>query len=152
MYNMTWGFKFVHEGAWTGMSSADGLNWNLAIGAGDNLTLPNGTYWFNVDMEAATATAFEVTKVGLIGSFNGWSDDLVMAFDEATLTYSGTVNLAENAEFKVRFNGDWNYSLGDDPADLNCLGAGNIKVEKAGTYLIVLDMAHASPSLTITAL
>ena len=75
-----------------------------------------------------------------------------MAFDEATLTYSGTVNLAENAEFKVRFNGNWDYSLGDDPADLNCLGAGNIKVEKAGTYLIVLDMAHASPSLTITAL
>ena len=151
MYNMTYGFKFVHDGSWTGMAMADGLNWTLAVGAGDNLTLPNGTYWFNVDMEAATATAFEITKVGLIGSFNGWSDDVEMTFDRETLTYVGTIALEDNAEFKVRFNGNWDYSLGDDPADLNCINAGNVKVEKGGTYKIVLDMAHASPNLTITA-
>ena len=153
MYNMTYGFKFVHDGNWTGMAGADGLNWTLAIGAGDNLTLPNGSYWFNVDMEAATATAFEITKVGLIGSFNGWSDDVEMTFDEATLTYTGRFTATEDApEFKVRFNGSWDYSLGDDPNDLNCIGAGNVKLAGPGTYMVVLDMAHASPSLTITAM
>ncbi len=151
MYNMTYGFKFVHDGNWTGMALADGLKWTLAVGAGDNLTLPNGTYWFNVDMEAATATAFAITKVGLIGSFNNWSDDVEMTFDEASLTYSGMISVNSAAEFKIRFNGNWDYSLGDDPTDLNCIGAGNVKIEKAGTYKIVLDMAHNSPSLTITA-
>jgi hypothetical protein len=151
MYNMTYGFKFVHDGAWTGMSTGEPLNWTLAIGAGDNMTLPNGTYWFNVDMEEGTATAFAITKVGLIGSFNGWSGDVEMAFDEATLTYSGTFTATEDApEFKVRFNGSWDYSLGDDPADLNCINAGNVYLNAPGTYNVVLDMAHNSPSLTVT--
>ena len=153
MYNMTYGFKFVHDGSWTGMAMADGLNWTLAVGAGDNLTLPNGTYWFNVDMEAATATAFEITKVGLIGSFNGWSDDVVMSFDSTNLTYTGRFTATEDApEFKVRFNGSWDYSLGDDPTDLNCISAGNVKLAGPGTYMVVLDMAHGSPSLTVTAM
>ena len=152
MYHMTYGFKFVHDGNWTGMSSADGLNWNLAVGGGDNLVLADGTYWFNVDMEAATATAFPITKVGLIGGFNGWSDDVEMTFDREALTYSGTITVPDDQlEFKVRFNGNWDYSLGDDPSDLNCISAGNVKLEKGGTYKIVLDMAHASPNLTITA-
>ena len=152
MYNMTYGFKFVHDGNWTGMNGGEAMNWTLAVGGGDNMTLPNGTYWFDVDMEAGTATAFAITKVGLIGGFNGWSSDLEMAFDEATLTYSGTFTAPDDQlEFKVRFNGNWDYSLGDDPAELNCLGAGNVKLPKGGTYKVVLDMAHASPSLTITA-
>ena len=152
MYHMTYGFKFVHDGNWTGMATADGLSWNLVVGGGDNITLADGTYWFNVDMEAATATAFEITKVGLIGGFNGWSDDVEMAFDRETLTYSGTITVPDDQlEFKVRFNGNWDYSLGDDPSDLNCISAGNVKLEKGGTYKIVLDMAHASPNLTITA-
>ena len=152
MFRMNYGFKFVHDGNWTGMATADGLNWNLVVGGGDNMTVPDGTYWFNVDMEAATATAFEITKVGLIGGFNGWSDDVEMTFDRETLTYSGTITVPDDQlEFKVRFNGNWDYSLGDDPSDLNCISAGNVKLEKGGTYKIVLDMAHASPNLTITA-
>ena len=151
MYNMTYGFKFVHDGNWTGMNGGEALNWTLALGGGDNLTLPNGTYWFDVDMEAATATAFAITKVGLIGSFNGWSTDVEMSFDEATLTYSGTFTATEDApEFKVRFNGSWDYSLGDDPTDLNCINAGNVYLNAPGTYNVVLDMAHNSPSLTVT--
>ena len=152
MYNMTYGFKFVHDGNWTGMNGGEALNWMLAIGGGDNMTLPNGTYWFKVDMEAATATAFAVTKVGLIGDFNGWSDDVVMAFDETALTYSGVITTtADGQAFKVRFNGNWDYSLGGDINELTSLDGGNIAIEKAGTYKIVLDMAHATPNLTITA-
>ena len=75
-----------------------------------------------------------------------------MTFDRETLTYSGTITVPDDQlEFKVRFNGNWDYSLGDDPSDLNCISAGNVKLEKGGTYKIVLDMAHASPNLTITA-
>ncbi|MBR1576264.1 MAG: SusE domain-containing protein [Bacteroidales bacterium] len=142
-------FKFVHNGAWFGMTGGETLDWT--VGDGGNFSIPAGTYWFNVDLEAGTATAFAITKVGLIGSFNDWSGDVEMSFDETALTYSGTITVGDNAEFKVRFNGNWDYSLGDDPTDLNGIGAGNVKIEKAGTYKVVLDMAHNSPSLTVTA-
>lgn len=149
MYGSGIEFKFVHEGAWYGTTGGEKLNWT--IGDGGNLTIDPGTYWFDVDMEAGTATAFAITKVGLIGGFNGWSDDVVMDFDETALTYSGTFTApADQLEFKVRFNGNWDYSLGDDPADLNCISAGNVKLAEGGTYKVVLDMAHNSPSLTVT--
>ena len=150
MYNMTYGFKFVHNGSWLGATASDGLSWTL--GDGDNLTVSNGTYFFNVDLTANTATAFAITKVGLIGDFNGWSDDVEMSFDEAALTYSGTITTtAANQGFKVRFNSDWGYSLGGDINELTSLDGANINIETAGTYKIVLDMAHTSPALTITA-
>ena len=75
-----------------------------------------------------------------------------MTFDETALTYSGTITTtAANQGFKVRFNSDWGYSLGGDISALTSIDGSNINIETAGTYLIVLDMAHTSPALTITA-
>ena len=150
MYNMTYGFKFVHNGSWIGATASDGLSWTL--GDGSNMTVANGTYFFNVDLTANTASAFAITKVGLIGDFNGWNDDVEMTFDETALTYSGTITTtAANQGFKVRFNSDWGYSLGGDINALTSFDGANINIEAAGTYKIVLDMAHTSPALTITA-
>jgi hypothetical protein len=96
-------FKFGHDGSWIG-GTADGLNYTL--GANDNMTIDEGTYFWTVNLESKTATALKVEKVGLIGSFNEWSDDLVLTFNAEDHTYNGTVTLGENAELKVRFNGN----------------------------------------------
>lgn len=143
-------FKFVHNGSWIGQTATDGLSWTL--GDGGNVSIAAGTYFFTVDLTANTASAFAITKVGLIGDFNTWSDDVEMTFNESALTYSGTITTtAANQGFKVRFNGDWGYSLGGNINELTSLDGANINIEAAGTYTITLDMAHATPSLTIVA-
>ena len=137
-------FKFGHDGSWIG-GTADGLNYTL--GANDNMTIDEGTYFWTVNLESKTATALKVEKVGLIGSFNEWSDDVVLTFNAEDYTYNGTVTLEENAELKVRFNGNWDYSLG---GDLNRLQAvnDNCKVAEAGTYTAKLDLNKGTLTLT----
>jgi len=154
MYGMNDGFKFVHNGSWTGATATgeDGLSWTIVSGGGNNMTLPDGTWFFKVDMEAGTAEAIEVTQVGLTGEFNSWGDDVVMDFDRETHTYSGTITTtADGQAFKVRLNGSWDYSLGGDMNELTSLDGGNMTLGNAGTYTIVLDMASATPFLKVTA-
>ena len=137
-------FKFGHDGSWIGGTN-EGLNFTL--GSNDNMTLDEGTYFWTVNLVSMTATALKVEKVGLIGSFNDWSDDVVLTFNAEDYTYNGTVTLGENAELKVRFNGNWDYSLG---GDLNRLQAvnDNCKVAEAGTYTAKLDLNKGTLTLS----
>ena len=137
-------FKFGHDGTWIG-GTADGLNFTL--GTNDNMTLDEGTYFWTVNLASNTATALKVEKVGLIGSFNDWSDDLVLTFNAEDYTYNGTVTLGENAELKVRFNGSWDYSLGGDLNRLQSVND-NCKVAEAGTYTAKLDLNKGTLTLS----
>lgn len=140
-------FKFVHDGTWIGGSATD-LTYALTPGAGDNMTIADGTYFWTVDLaaESPAATALAITKVGLIGTFNSWSDDVELAFNSTDLTYSGDVTLEAGAKFKVRFNGDWGYALGGALDKLSAYG-GDIEVAEAGTYKAVVDLNKATVTL-----
>ena len=140
-------FKFVHDGTWIGGAATD-LTYALTIGGGDNMTIADGTYFWTVDLaaESPVATALAVTKVGLIGTFNGWSDDVELAFNSTDLTYSGDVTLEAGAKFKVRFNGNWDYALGGALDKLSAYG-GDIEVAEAGTYKAVVDLNKATVTL-----
>ena len=140
-------FKFVHDGTWIGGSATD-LTYALTPGAGDNMTIADGTYFWTVNLAADSpvATALAITKVGLIGTFNSWSDDVELAFNSTDLTYSGDVTLEAGAKFKVRFNGDWAYALGGALDKLSAYG-GDIEVAEAGTYKAVVDLNKATVTL-----
>ena len=154
MYDAPYGFKFVKNGSvWIGQTAVDGLTYTLSEGGGENCSIANGSYFWNVDIINMTATATLLTKVGIIGSFaaSGWGTDVEMTFDAATLTYSVEQTFAAGDEWKFRFNGDWGFNLGQSGDALAHDGA-NIKVETAGTYVITLDMAHGSvPTYTCVA-
>lgn len=137
-------FKFVHDGSWIG-GTADGLSFTL--GADGNMTIPSGTYFWTVDLPNNTATAIEVTKVGLIGSFNEWATDAELTYSAEDYSYSGTVTLEEGAKLKVRFNASWDYALGGalDALDAN---GGDIVVAEAGTYNAKLELNKGTLTLT----
>ncbi|HOT54212.1 MAG TPA: SusE domain-containing protein [Bacteroidales bacterium] len=150
MYNMQYGFKIVESGNWIAGQLVADSQYEFTLYTGDNMMLPNGTYFWSVDLPDTKAVATPVTVVGLIGSFEGsaWGTDVAMDFDQETLTYSATLNLAAGNEFKIRFNNNWDLNLGGDITNLTHNGA-NIMVQEAGTYRIVLNMANTS-SLTMT--
>ncbi len=139
-------FKFMHEGSWIGGTTVS--EYNYTLGSNDNMSIAAGTYLWTVDLVNNTAVALPVTTVGLMGSFNGWADDVVLTFNETNLTYTGNVTLAANDKLKVRFNGDWKIpSLGGSLEKLSAFG-GDIVVADAGTYGVVLDLNASTLTLT----
>ncbi len=149
MYGAEHGFKFVESGQWIGGVLVEDTEYEFNLYQEDNLMLPDGSYFWNVQLPEQKAFATPITLVGLIGSFegSGWGTDIPMVFDPETLTYSVTVSLKEDDQFKIRFNEDWDLNLGGDPQELT-VGGANIVVQKTATYKVVLDMAHNTPSIT----
>ena len=153
MFNGDQGFKFVKNGSvWCGQTATDGLVYTIAEGGGENCMIENGSYYWEFDIINMTAKATLITKAGLIGSINGWGAINEMTFDEETLTYSIEQTFAEGDEFKFIFNDtSWTWEMGEGEDGLIHQG-GNIKVTTAGTYVVILDMAHGSyPTYTMTA-
>lgn len=153
MYNCDQGFKFVKNGSvWMGQTATDGLNYTISEGGGENAFIADGSYYWEFDIINMTAKATLLTKVGLIGSINGWSAINEMTFDAETLTYSIEQEFSAGDEFKFIYNDtSWTWEMGAGEDGLIHQG-GNIKVETAGTYVVTLDMAHGSyPTYTITA-
>ena len=139
-------FKFVHDGSWIGGTASD-LTYTL--GSDSNMSIADGTYFWTVDLAAETpnAVALAITKVGLIGSFNTWTEDVELTFNSTDNTYTGSISLEANAEFKVRFNGNWDYCLGGSLNKLSAFG-GNIVVADGGDYSAVLDLNKGTLTLT----
>lgn len=139
-------FKFVHDGSWIGGTASD-LTYTL--GSDSNMSIADGTYFWTVDLAAETpnAVALAITKVGLIGSFNTWTEDVELTFNSTDNTYTGSISLEANAEFKVRFNGNWDYCLGGALNKLSAFG-GNIVVADGGDYSAVLDLNKGTLTLT----
>ena len=119
-----------------------------------------GLYWIDVtfDAEADALDTYKLTPlttVGLIGSFEGssWNNDVVMDAvldDDGNMTgdWTTTITLKSGNEFKIRFNGGWDYNLGGDLEALNA-GGDNIKATEDGTFQITLHLLGGYPHITM---
>lgn len=138
-------FKFIHDGGWIGGTAGE-ADLTYVLGSDANMTIAAGTYWWNVDLEAKTAKATPITKIGVIGSFNDWTTDveLTAGQDDA---YSATVTMAANTKFKVRFNENWDLALGGTLEATSAYG-GDIVVADAGTYTVTVFLNHGKITLT----
>ena len=99
---------------------------------------------------------------GVIGSFNGWAEDVAMVVSGNTATATIEI-VAEDADkkFKVRADGSWdnNYGFNSEdgslaPVDGTQFAAnyngGDIVVAEAGTYEIVLTIEGENEYFNIT--
>ena len=135
-------FKLTSEPDWNGTNYGDGGGGTLST-SGGNLTVPAGGYYkINANTTDNTWSA-KATTWGMIGSFTGWGSDIDMTYDDGSKTWSGTVDIAADGEFKFRANHDWGLNYGDTGADgtLN-EGGDNLKIT-AGTHKITLDLHNS---------
>lgn len=134
-------FKFVHDGSWIGGTADATAAGAYTLGANDNMNIGAGAYYWSVDLTQNIATATEITKVELMGSFDGgWEKGIDLTYDSASATYTGSVTLGDKAEVKVRFNENWGLTLAGTLDALSAIADGNIPVEVGGTYNIALDL------------
>ena len=156
------GALIIPEGANTGFDPGIG-------GVGNFKTLVDGNYTVTfVSLPALTRT-FTIVRNGeptvlppsitdwaLVGTINGWnaadmSFKMVNDNDE-NVSYSLTLNLFENEEFKFVKNGAWGGDLGfaalvnPNAADLADQG-GNIKVVRNGSYSIEFTVADSNTAV-----
>lgn len=153
MYGLTYGFKFTYGETWVPGEAVEGAEGEFTLGSGDNMMIAEGLYRWDVDLDAMTAKATPLTKVGLVGSAfgaDGWNDDQAeLVRDAEDGLYKAAGVTFEAGEFKVRFNAGWDYSLGGALDNMVHDGA-NIAVE-AGKFDLVLDLTHTPYKLTMTA-
>ncbi|MDE5624604.1 MAG: hypothetical protein K2I62_08425 [Alistipes sp.] len=151
MYGLTYGFKFTYGDTWVPGQAVEGADNEFTLGVGDNMMIAEGLYRWDVDLDAMTAKAVPLTKVGLIGDgVGGWDNDQAeLVRDPEDGLYKAAGVVCPGGEFKIRFNSDWDYSLGGT-ADNLIDNAGNMTIE-AGTYSFALDLTHTPYKLTMTA-
>lgn len=118
---------------------------------GNNIALGEGLYWMFAQYDQPTGklttyTMLKIETVGIIGGFaaSGWGSDVVMTSADGGITWTADVTFAAGDEFKVRFNGNWDYNLGGG----NVLDGDNIKVAEAGTYTVTLTTQPGTPKIT----
>ena len=105
-----------------------------------NIVIPDaGGYKVTVDLVNLTYS-FEPANWGLIGSAtaDGWDSDQDMTYNVAEGAWSITA-LLQPGVIKFRANDAWDLNFGDDAADAILEeGGGDIKIENAETYKILL--------------
>lgn len=115
-------FKFTSQPNWDGTNYGAGeTEGTLSTdGGAGNLSVPGpGGYRFNVNINDLTWT-YELQTWGIIGEFNGWSEQINMEWDNVNnyLTLTTDIAAAENNRFKFRANDNWDMAMGDiDPSD-----------------------------------
>lgn len=98
-------------------------NGNIGVNAGE------GVYYFDVNLGEGTIKATKVETMGIMGQFNDWSGDAVMAWNAEEYCFEAT-NVGVTADgWKFRVNGGWGINLG---GSLNNLTAGGDNITVAG--------------------
>ena len=86
------------------------------------------------------AESYPITQVGAIGVNGDWEHDVVLTKDGNK--FDGEVTLTAAGEFKVRFNGAWDYSLGAGALADGQYHDNDANIAKeAGTYAIHVELA-----------
>ena len=159
-------FKIFSGGAWLGYNDGYEPAWGRIFENGDgNWATPASepVNFITVNMTTKKGTREVVTKVGLIGSFCGWSepDEVSFVYDNVNNVWeTPAVTFNEGDAFLVRLNGNWDgenkYGTATSPsADIeggfelvNGATAADIKAPGAGSYIVRL-YANRTP-LVIT--
>lgn len=170
----TWS-GFVNAPAWFGFTSALSEDWNVVNAHRYGPTevdqlVPHGTmvameyqkdaswsidksgeYFFTVDTKnltfSASARYMEDNSWGMIGSFNGWGDDLPFTNDGDGKFSIDIESLSAGEQFKFRANADWAINFGS--SDNNLIDADGVYGISSGGNNFVAGKDFNNVKLTL---
>ena len=144
-------FKFVGE-AWgnneysvpSGEAQApEAAELPLVAGGGDNIAAYTTHRYYSLTLDKSTPKViknFSFNQIGVIGSFNGWADDVVMQFNVEKQRFYADVEFTEAGQFKLRADADWAVNWGAEAFGMTVSNAdGNLEAA-AGKYRIYANM------------
>lgn len=145
-------FKFASQPNWDGPNYGFGGDGILDTdpGASDLSVDEHGTYYMTVNTEELTWSS-QVRNYALIGTFNEWSDDEPLTWDDDEKVFTVTLDFVAGDMFKWRANGAWDINYGaNDPDDGTLVqGGADIEITEAGNYTIILNLYALVPTYEI---
>ena len=154
MYNFTdqgdgySGFKVMPNRAWDGGEKGFDAFTNdgkFTSSSDGNLQLAPGIWQVTVDLGNMTIAAKGFSQVDIMGSFNGWSDPVLMNYDYVSNCWVSAAPVSGGDEYKIRMNGSWDVSYGGGvnaseslPDGFEIEGGDNIKVPGSGSFYVEL--------------
>ena len=119
-----WGVEFKFQkvaGDWDSQLNSNNLS-DISGGfakGDDNIKAVDGegVYYVTLDMANLTLNAVKVEKMGIIGDFNGWSDDVDMTWNADDYCFEATGAGVNENGWKFRINADWGVNLGGKTVD-----------------------------------
>lgn len=138
-------FKLTTARNWSEPAYGDGGAGLLSL-TGGNVKQEGAGYYYIKFNDKTLAWSAAKTTWALIGAATpgGWDADTPLAYDAEAKVWKATVSLTAG-EYKFRANGGWDLSLGVGSAEgVLSFGTGNLKVEEAGTYDVVLDLSNGA--------
>ena len=156
-------FKVVDEsGSWVGMNDgyvADG--WEVADPANSdgNFSVPaeEPIIWLNINTKKKTVSKQVISRVGIIGEFNGWADDALFTYDPAENVWvSPVISFTEGGDgWLLRLDKDWNLKYGSAVASSDIeggfeltQGGNNNPTPGTGDYIVKL-YANRTPLVVV---
>lgn len=143
-------YKLTAQPDWSPINLGEGTPGVLVQDGANIKVAENGLYYIQVNMNEMNFTQTAVTRIGVIGGFNGWAEDVALSHSDDYKTWTGTVEVAEAGEWKFRMNNGWDLDLGGSQTELTQGGA-NLTFPAAGTYEITLNLGTLPYSCTVVA-
>ena len=123
--------------------TAEASELTLVAGGGSNISAYRHHRFYSLTLDKSTPKViknFSFNQIGVIGSFNGWADDVVMQFNAEKQRFYADVEFTEAGQFKLRADADWSVNWGADAFGVTVSnGDGNLEAA-AGQYRIYADM------------
>lgn len=146
------GFKVMPGREWVDDKGFDAFSQksaNIRSSSDGNLVVSPGIYQISLDLSAMSITATAVSKVGIIGDWDGWADDIEMTYDPVDNVWT-SARAVDSREFKIRLNGAWDINYGGATKTAENMpegetaayelesGAGNITCMPSGAHFVKL--------------
>ena len=123
--------------------TAEASELTLVAGGGSNISAYRTHRFYSLTLDKSTPKViknFSFNQIGVIGSFNGWADDVVMQFNAEKQRFYADVEFTEAGQFKLRADADWSVNWGADAFGVTVSnGDGNLEAA-AGQYRIYANM------------
>lgn len=119
-YGIGLSFKFMKEsGDWSTEVDASYFTTTVDVWGSGNLEVgQTGVYYMEANLSRKSLKCILVETMGIVGSFNNWTDDYVMTWDADNYCYVKSGVNFTNEEWKFRVNYDWTYNLGGSTGNL----------------------------------
>ena len=123
--------------------TAEASELTLVAGGGSNISAYRTHRFYSLTLDKSTPKViknFSFNQIGVIGSFNGWADDVVMQFNAEKQRFYADVEFTEAGQFKLRADAAWSVNWGADAFGVTVSnGDGNLEAA-AGQYRIYANM------------
>lgn len=104
------GFKIANTTDWSGIDYGM-TTYGILSSPGSNIvpTDGDGLYWLKADFDEMTYSMAKINSVGIIGNGN-WDNDIQLTPNDDMTVWTGEADL--KYDWKIRFNGNWDFNLG----------------------------------------